>query len=339
LYSDQIPDLKVSIIIPSFNNADFISETLESVLAQTYLKFECIVVDDGSKDETISLVSRISDNNSNFKFFRRPSDLPKGANSCRNFGVSKSSGDLLLFLDADDLLTERCLENRLDKYKGEDLLVSSTGCFSSNKENITPFYSNLNTTLSSKEYLTMFLEYLIPWHTSSCFWKRSFFELVGGFDPSLLRFQDVELHMRALNSSNIDLKVDLTSGFTSLYRQSDFHKKITLAKRRFILNQGFHYSEIVKKTVAPDVFPEIEGLLVYLFFRFEEVFEKPDLDRVIYYSTTSKSVGVRGFNSFEFKMLIFIFGTFIKSSNRVRKYLSYALYKTYFRRKRTEFLV
>jgi glycosyltransferase involved in cell wall biosynthesis len=122
--------LKVSIVIPSFNNADFISETLESVLAQTYLDYECIVVDDGSKDETLLLVSNFSELNTNFKLFKRPADLPKGANSCRNFGASQATGNLLLFLDADDLLTKDCLESRLSNYRGQDLFVGSTGCFS-----------------------------------------------------------------------------------------------------------------------------------------------------------------------------------------------------------------
>lgn len=337
-YSGQIPDLKVSIVIPSFNNADFISETLGSVLSQTYLGYECIVVDDGSQDETVSLVSKFTEFNPNFKLLNRPADLPKGANSCRNFGASQATGDLLLFLDADDLLTGDCLKNRLSRYNGEDLLVGSTGCFSNNIENSTPFFANLNPKLSPKEYRSMFLEYQIPWHTSSCLWKKSFFDLLRGFDSSLLRFQDVEIHMRALNYKGLELKLELSGAFTSLYRQSDFHKKVTLAKRRFILDEGFKYLEIVKRTVAHDVFPETEGLLVYLFFRFEEVFEKSDLDRIRKYTDTYKGVDDGGFNSFEFKMMNFIFGNLITSPNRIRKYFSYGLYRSYSKRKRSRFL-
>lgn len=330
--------MKVSIIIPSFNNADFISETLESVLAQTYLDYECIVVDDGSKDETLLLTSNFSELNTNFKLFNRPADLPKGANSCRNFGANKATGDLLLFLDADDLLTKDCLETRLNKYRGEDLFVGSTGCFSNNKEESTPFFANLNTKLSSEEYRKMFLEYIIPWHTSSCLWKKSFFEILGGFDPSLLRFQDVEIHLRALNFTGLTLRIELSGEFTSLYRQSDFHKKITLAKRRFILDQGFNYAEIVRQTVPMNIFAEIEGLFIYLLFRFEEVIERSDLDKIRQYSNSNDGSRINGFNSFEFKMMNFIFCNLINSPNRIRKYLSYALFRSYSKRKRSEFI-
>ncbi|MEN2281234.1 glycosyltransferase family 2 protein [Algoriphagus sp. SE2] len=330
--------MKVSIIIPSFNNSDFISETISSVLAQTYVDFECIVVDDGSEDDTKNQVSKFIQQSPNVQLFDRPKDLPKGANSCRNFGASKSKGELLLFLDADDLLTDDCLEKRLSNYGGEDLLVGSTGSFSNSKEANSPFFKNLNPNLPPQEYRNMFLEYLIPWHTSSGIWKKDFFELIGGFNPNLLRFQDVEIHVRALNNSGIKLKMECSEKFTSLYRQSDFHKKITLAKRRFILEEGFKYIEIVWKTVGQNEFSKIQGLLVYLLFRFEEVIEKADLVRVKSFTIRGQAKRINGFNSIEFKMLNFVFAQLIKSPNRVRKYLSYALYLTYFKRKRSEFL-
>jgi hypothetical protein len=226
----------------------------------------------------------------------------------------------------------------LSKYKGEDLFVGSTGCFSNTIEEGTPFFSNLNSKLSSEEYRRMFLEYLIPWHTSSCLWKKTFFEAVGGFDQNLLRFQDVEIHIRALNFTGIELGIELSGGFTSLYRQSDFHKKITLPKRRFILDEGFKFVEKVRNTVTPDVFPQIEGLFVYLLFRFEEVVERSDIDRMTLYTKPDGEDGITGFNSFEFKMMSFVFSNLINSPNRFRKYLSYALFRSYSKRKRSEFL-
>lgn len=90
---DSFP--KISVIIPSFNNAEFLQEALDSVYAQNYLNIEIIVVDDGSTDGTkdVDFIDEI-------KFYSIPHS---GAAVARNFGVKQSTGDLLAFLDADDL--------------------------------------------------------------------------------------------------------------------------------------------------------------------------------------------------------------------------------------------
>ena len=76
----------VSIIIPTYNRAHFIGETLESVLAQTYHNWECIVIDDGSTDYTDELMEFYCEKDSRIQYYHRPSHKPKGANACRNYG-------------------------------------------------------------------------------------------------------------------------------------------------------------------------------------------------------------------------------------------------------------
>ena len=82
----------ISIIIPIFNRASLLSETLDSILAQTYSHWECIIVDDGSTDNTQDVIDRYLKLDSRFRCFSRPSNRPKGANACRNFGYEKSKG-------------------------------------------------------------------------------------------------------------------------------------------------------------------------------------------------------------------------------------------------------
>ena len=76
----------VSIIIPSYNRAKLLEETLDSILAQTWKNWECIVVDDGSTDSTEELLKMKYLNDKRFTWYRRPQDVPKGANACRNYG-------------------------------------------------------------------------------------------------------------------------------------------------------------------------------------------------------------------------------------------------------------
>ena len=75
----------VSIIIPTYNRAHLIAETLDSIIAQTYTNWECIVVDDGSTDPTDELMETYCKKDSRFQYYHRPKNRPKGANACRNY--------------------------------------------------------------------------------------------------------------------------------------------------------------------------------------------------------------------------------------------------------------
>ncbi|WP_417370989.1 glycosyltransferase family 2 protein [Gelidibacter japonicus] len=94
----------VSIIIPTFNRAHLIGETLDSVLAQTYQNWECIVVDDGSADGTNVMLAEYCEKDERIQYFKRPVDKPKGANACRNFGYENSKGEYIQWFDSDDLM-------------------------------------------------------------------------------------------------------------------------------------------------------------------------------------------------------------------------------------------
>ncbi|HUH52264.1 MAG TPA: glycosyltransferase family 2 protein [Flavobacterium sp.] len=126
----------VSIIIPTFNRAHLIGETLDSIIAQTYTNWECIVVDDGSTDNTEVLMNSYQQKDKRFKFHHRNSDKPKGANSCRNIGLDLAKGNYLVFFDSDDLMTPDHLEikiNSILKYK-TDYVITKTKFFNSDKD-------------------------------------------------------------------------------------------------------------------------------------------------------------------------------------------------------------
>lgn len=110
---NSVPDPFVSIIIPTYNRAHLIGETLDSVLAQTYKNWECILVDDGSTDNTKTIVAEYSKNDSRIQYFSRPNNKPKGANACRNYGFEKSKGAYIQWFDSDDLMHPEKLEIKL----------------------------------------------------------------------------------------------------------------------------------------------------------------------------------------------------------------------------------
>ena len=103
----------VSIIIPTYNRAHLINETLKCVLAQSYTNWECIVVDDGSTDNTIAIVDGYIQKDSRIKFYERPVNRIKGASTCRNIGIENSEGQYIQFLDSDDILSADKIEKQL----------------------------------------------------------------------------------------------------------------------------------------------------------------------------------------------------------------------------------
>ena len=101
----------ISVIIPTYNYGRFIADAIHSLLAQTRLPDEIIVIDDGSTDDTAEVVEKFSDD---VKYIRQEN---AGVSAARNRGVAKSSGDLIAFLDADDMLEPTALEKQVQKFR------------------------------------------------------------------------------------------------------------------------------------------------------------------------------------------------------------------------------
>ncbi|MDC8000100.1 glycosyltransferase family 2 protein [Aequorivita todarodis] len=105
----------VSIIIPTFNRAHLIGETLASILAQTYQNWECIVIDDGSTDNTEEVMAGYMARDSRFRYYSRPAHKVKGANSCRNIGLNLVMGEFIVFFDSDDIMISDHLKVKISE--------------------------------------------------------------------------------------------------------------------------------------------------------------------------------------------------------------------------------
>jgi GT2 family glycosyltransferase len=101
----------VSIIIPTYNYGHYISDALDSVQSQTHSNWECIVVDDGSTDNTAEVVARLSAEDSRIRYVRQE-NARQGA--ARNNGIRQARGEYFQFLDADDLIESEKIEQQLN---------------------------------------------------------------------------------------------------------------------------------------------------------------------------------------------------------------------------------
>ena len=98
---------KVSVVVPAFNAGRFLPETLKSVLRQTYPHWECLVVDDGSTDDTAAVARAACESDPRFRYHFQRNRFCAGA---RNAGLGLATGEYVQFLDADDLILEEKLE-------------------------------------------------------------------------------------------------------------------------------------------------------------------------------------------------------------------------------------
>ncbi len=193
----------ISIIIPSYNRATLIKETLQSVVAQTSPDWECIVVDDGSTDATIAVVSAFAKADSRIHLFQREQAYTSGGNGARQMGLEKATSDWVMFLDSDDLLHDFCIASRYScalQYAEYEMLLFLTATFKDKKGDSDILWNISHDNEDVAAYVIRFLDQDMPWHTSGVLWKKEFLLHIGGWNQSLKAWQDWELHVRALCS-------------------------------------------------------------------------------------------------------------------------------------------
>lgn len=155
----------ISIIIPTYNRAHLIGETLDSIIAQTYKNWECIVVDDGSTDITANVLKEYCLKDTRIQYHHRPDEHKPGGNGARNYGFKLSKGDYVNWFDSDDLMSHDKLEKQLKDLKNEfDMSVCATGNFTASPND---FYVIYGQNIHEYDGLLSFFSLKFRWLTQS----------------------------------------------------------------------------------------------------------------------------------------------------------------------------
>ena len=259
----KIGNFSVSIIIPTYNRAHLIRETLDSVVAQTYENWECIVVDDGSRDNTDEVVGEYVRNDKRFKYFERTENYLSGGNGARNFGLDLAQGEYIVFFDSDDLMTKNHLDVKchLITSGDYDFGITRTKFFNYSNEKIDKFYSFQNFDINLDNYVLQ----NINWLTYDVIIKKQSINDIY-FDESLKCAQEYNFYAKVLcyNYKSIYLDKIISLRRYSPRSISESTRKITncklLSHWKTFLSTKKNLSEETKKIIINRIFRKIVSI-------------------------------------------------------------------------------
>lgn len=216
----------ISIIVPCYNQAQFLSECIESVLAQTYSNWECIIVNDGSPDDTENIALEWAAKDNRIKYIYKENG---GLCSARNAGISSAEGEWILPLDADDKI-------------GEEYLFKSMDTIKSNS-NVGIIYANANYfgekngiwALPAYDFKTLLRGNMIY---CSAFYKREDWMKVGGYDTNMKNgWEDWEFWINLIGTTKQNVvKLEYTGFYYRVKNNSMIYS--------FVRNQ-----DVIQKTI------------------------------------------------------------------------------------------
>lgn len=180
---------QVSVIIPTYNCQNYIVQAIESVLIQTNCNFEVIVIDDGSTDETRSILTPYQNQ---IRYIYQPN---QGVAAARNHGIEQAQGDFIAFLDADDYYFPNKLVEQVARFEAQpELGIVHSGWQRVDNE------GSLLKEIKPWEYVPeLILENWLKWKPvlpSAMMFRRQWLEKVGGFDPRFPPAEDTDLALR-----------------------------------------------------------------------------------------------------------------------------------------------
>lgn len=232
--SIEMIDGLVSIVIPAYNAAALIEETLASILAQTYPSIEIIVVDDGSTDDTVAIVEKFAPR---VQLARQKNS--GGCSSPRNHGLRLARGEFVTFFDADDLMVPAKLEQQVEflrRHAQCDAVLMDYRNFDDDGEAAESHFESctqlqgehrrhggrefvLEPAVATRILITE--NYAIA---GSPLIRRSVFDRIYAFDEDLRASEDFDLAYRLARQSGLGIIVDV--GFLRRFHESNMSKRI-----------------------------------------------------------------------------------------------------------------
>ncbi len=256
----------LSIVIPCYNQGEFLNEAILSVYNQTYSNWECIIINDGGTDDTERIANEWVIKDNRFKYFYKENG---GVSTARNLGLEKVNGNYIQFLDSDDLLDSRKLELSLhylskSEKESEKLVISNFKMLSIDSKITEPYCKLAEETFNFENLLYKWNEsFSIPIHCG--FFETSLFENIR-FPENLSAQEDwiVWVKIFKLNVQAIFVVEPLV-----LYRLNPESRMMT---KSIFKDQMLAY-EYFKTILTESEFYNLSKVLISRYYREQEVFK------------------------------------------------------------------
>ncbi|WP_405199461.1 glycosyltransferase family 2 protein [Christiangramia sp. LLG6405-1] len=212
---------EVSIIMATYNRAHLIIESLISIQNQTFENWECIIIDDGSTDETSAqLEPYLSD--SRFRYLPRSAKHKKGLPGCRNYGIELAKGDYIVFFDDDDIAHPDHFKITIPILKENDFQFCHYTREVFFGEFNREFNRNLNYGYKHINYknLDKIITHELPFNSCAVIWKKECF-FNNRFHEDLLYAEEWELYSRLLSNGFTGISIDKTLYFGRKHNASN----------------------------------------------------------------------------------------------------------------------
>lgn len=178
----------ISVIIPCYNQAIYLPEALQSILNQTYTNWECLIINDGSPDQTEAVAKEWTLKDSRFKYFNKSNG---GLSSARNFGITKGKGKYILTLDADDKFENSFLKNAVNIIDN-DTSLGLVSCWLYKFTGNTTGEITKTFGYSIEDFL-----FLNAANIGSILFRKECWEQVDGYDEKMKKgYEDWEFYIR-----------------------------------------------------------------------------------------------------------------------------------------------
>ncbi|EKE97146.1 MULTISPECIES: glycosyltransferase [unclassified Tolypothrix] len=255
----------ISVVLPVFNGAKTISETVQSVLNQTFVNWELIIINDGSQDSTLDIIEKFESAEPRLRIFSYPN---AGLAASRNRGIALSLGEYISFIDADDLWTPNKLKSQLTALQEQSkafVAYSWTDYIDANGKFVK---SGGHTTDTGDVYQKLLLWNFIE-NGSNPLVRKEVFDTVGGFDESLSAAEDWDMWLRlaaryefvVIPEVQVLYRLSMNSMSANLKRQES--TCLTVINKAFAAPRAESLGHLKKHTIS--------NIYKYLTFRSLEV--------------------------------------------------------------------
>lgn len=218
----EIP-ITISIIMATFNRAHLIDESINAIQKQSFQDWECLIIDDGSTDNSEEIIADKTAADPRFTYIKRPEGYRKGLPGCRNYGLNIARGEYIIFYDDDDIVHPENLSYCINHIKGSKyhFIRYDKQPFFGSPRSITmdPVKNSHLTTFSNSEIEKM-ITGEIPFASCCVLWNKVCFENIK-FNESLMYAEEWECYSRILIDDYIGLSTNTVLYFNRKHLNSN----------------------------------------------------------------------------------------------------------------------